>query len=218
LIWDIAPRIPSGQGYGYQQQQQQQYQQGSPQPLGSPMLSPPIGFNAQQPGRGGSPGQFHPQGTQAARMPAALQQNLSPQQQYSQPAMHAQQQYASPNGPQNPAFRQPSPGYLQHNANGLEQQMSKMNVESPGPSTHGAPFVGWKVLKDQHFSVNGAALFDRHHHSFQPRAALPKANARQEHIITMLRLKTSHNNNTNRLLKANKLLLTIMARANKPRM
>lgn len=129
---DAAPRNPSAQGYINQQQHHSQYPQHA---MGSPMLSPPVGFSPQQ-ARGGSPGQFQPQGTStmAPRSPGAIPQQPLPN-------MNMPSQYTSPQSNQGFAPQQPSYGNAGPDVNGLSQHMSHMNMASPSVTAQNVPFV-----------------------------------------------------------------------------
>lgn len=127
---ETAPRNPSAQGYINQQQQQPVYPQHA---MGSPMLSPPVGYSPQQ-ARAGSPGQFHPQGTMPPRSPGTMQAQPLP-------SMNTPQHYSSPHGHQGFAPQQASYNNAAPDMNGLSQHMSHMNMASPGLQAQNVPFV-----------------------------------------------------------------------------
>lgn len=122
-----APRNPSAQGYTNQQQYSQQ-----PGAVGSPMLSPPVGFSPQQ-ARAGSLGHFQQQGTIPPRSPVMMQAQM-------QPSMHVQGQPSAPFANQGYNSRQPSYNNAPDVA-GLEQHMSHMNMASPGLQAQQPPYV-----------------------------------------------------------------------------
>lgn len=129
-----APRQPSAQGFMNHQQHPQHPQHA----MGSPMLSPPVGFSPQQ-ARGGSPGQFHPQGTMAPRSPGAMQAQTLPNMHMppQQPGTHPNQDFV----PRPPSYNNAQ------DVNGLEQHMSHMNMGSPGlQGPNNIPYVGMHSL------------------------------------------------------------------------